>query len=155
MYDQFIIKFSLYALLFRLQNVSARMNWTCWMNQGLERNYLCWTLIIRFLTTAVLVSMAVFNLISLSFCPLSFPLQQSTCKNKISFIVGSLARELSVYTKAAISRTHRTFIWQLFYRRSVAENGNELMRPYLHEFLTSAYEVSFMNSLCIYNLHFL
>ena len=25
-YDQFIIKFSLYALLFRLQNVSARMN---------------------------------------------------------------------------------------------------------------------------------
>lgn len=30
--------------------------------------------------------------------------------------------------------------YTFFDHRSVAENGNELMRPYLHEFLTSAYE---------------
>lgn len=32
--------------------------------------------------------------------------------------------------------------YTLFDHRSVAETGAELMRPYLHEFLTSAYEVS-------------
>jgi len=31
--------------------------------------------------------------------------------------------------------------YTLFDHRSVAETGNELMRPFLHEFLTSAYEV--------------
>ena len=31
--------------------------------------------------------------------------------------------------------------YTLFDHRSVAETGRELMRPYLHEFLTSAYEV--------------
>ena len=31
--------------------------------------------------------------------------------------------------------------YTLFDHRSVAENGTELMRPFLHEFLTSAYEV--------------
>ena len=31
--------------------------------------------------------------------------------------------------------------YTLFDHRSVAESGRELMRPYLHEFLTSAYEV--------------
>ena len=32
--------------------------------------------------------------------------------------------------------------YTLFDHRSVAETGRELMRPYLHEFLASAYEVS-------------
>lgn len=32
--------------------------------------------------------------------------------------------------------------YTLFDHRSAAETGNELMRPFLHEFLTSAYEVS-------------
>lgn len=32
--------------------------------------------------------------------------------------------------------------YTLFDHRSVAETGAELMRPYLHEFLTSAYQVS-------------
>lgn len=32
--------------------------------------------------------------------------------------------------------------YTLFDHRSVAETGNELMRPYLHEFLTDAYHVS-------------
>jgi len=32
--------------------------------------------------------------------------------------------------------------YTLFDHRSSAETGAELMRPYLHEFLTSAYEVS-------------
>lgn len=31
--------------------------------------------------------------------------------------------------------------YTLFDHRSVAETGNELMRPYLHEFLTDAYHV--------------
>jgi len=33
--------------------------------------------------------------------------------------------------------------YTLFDHRSVAESGLELMRPYLHFFLESAYEVSF------------
>ena len=32
--------------------------------------------------------------------------------------------------------------YTLFDHRSVAESGRELMRPYLHEFLASAYEVT-------------
>jgi ubiquitin-like domain-containing CTD phosphatase 1 len=32
--------------------------------------------------------------------------------------------------------------YTLFDHRSVAETGYELMRPFLHEFLTAAYEVS-------------
>lgn len=31
--------------------------------------------------------------------------------------------------------------YTLFDHRSAAETGNELMRPFLHEFLTSAYNV--------------
>lgn len=31
--------------------------------------------------------------------------------------------------------------YTLFDHRSAAETGNELMRPFLHEFLTSAYAV--------------
>lgn len=34
--------------------------------------------------------------------------------------------------------------YTLFDHRSVAETGNELMRPYLHEFLTDAYNVCIM-----------
>jgi NLI interacting factor-like phosphatase. len=33
--------------------------------------------------------------------------------------------------------------YTLFDHRSAAEQGYELMRPYLHEFLTSAYKVRF------------
>ena len=137
---------------FRLQNVSARMNWTCWMNQDLERNYLCWMLIIRFLITAVLVSIAIYNLIP-SFCPLLFPLQQSSCKKKIRhrWVVGAESRKKHSecrYESGNKQNTSHIYL-TIFYRRPVAENGNELMRPYLHEFLTSAYEVSFINSLSI------
>lgn len=34
--------------------------------------------------------------------------------------------------------------YTLFDHRSAAETGNELMRPFLHEFLTSAYIVRFL-----------
>jgi len=34
--------------------------------------------------------------------------------------------------------------YTLFDHRSAAETGNELMRPFLHEFLTSAYNVCIM-----------
>lgn len=37
--------------------------------------------------------------------------------------------------------------YTLFDHRSVAETGNELMRPYLHEFLTDAYNVSIVTVL--------
>lgn len=36
--------------------------------------------------------------------------------------------------------------YTLFDHRSVAERGYELMRPYLHEFLSSAYRVHIFNS---------
>lgn len=43
--------------------------------------------------------------------------------------------------------------YTLFDHRSVAETGAELMRPYLHEFLTSAYKVSILcHSFHIFNL---
>lgn len=34
--------------------------------------------------------------------------------------------------------------YTLFDHRSAAESGLELMRPYLHDFLESAYEVSYL-----------
>lgn len=45
--------------------------------------------------------------------------------------------------------------YTLFDHRSVAESGEELMRPYLHDFLESAYEVScfvFINIFFNYSL---
>lgn len=46
--------------------------------------------------------------------------------------------------------------YTLFDHRSVAETGNELMRPFLHEFLTSAYEVRFvsLSFICASNIAF-
>lgn len=43
--------------------------------------------------------------------------------------------------------------YTLFDHRSAAESGIELMRPYLHDFLESAYEVRFFFTIRQINLH--
>lgn len=47
--------------------------------------------------------------------------------------------------------------YTLFDHRSAAESGIELMRPYLHDFLESAYEVScfVFNNVLIVNFKFI
>lgn len=42
--------------------------------------------------------------------------------------------------------------YTLFDHRSAAESGIELMRPYLHDFLESAYEVICFNCIIIYKI---
>ncbi len=44
--------------------------------------------------------------------------------------------------------------YTLFDHRSTGETGSELMRPYLHEFLTDSYEVSMSTVSQCYNSHF-
>jgi ubiquitin-like domain-containing CTD phosphatase 1 len=43
--------------------------------------------------------------------------------------------------------------YTLFDHRSAAETGNELMRPFLHEFLTAAYNVCIMLGI-FFNINF-